>query len=611
LGAYSPGEVFLLRLSGGQLITRTLIENEIPWIAGIPGHGCLALVDALYEQKNDLPLFMVRHEQSAAHMADGYYRVAGRPAAVFTSIGPGALNLAVGLATSYVDSTAMLALIGETHTYMFGRGVLQEIERRRAADSLQALAPLVKFSHLASKVEQLPHALNCSFRAMLNGRPGPAVIALPMDVQAEGMEVNPAALRYNSSRLLSKPDPTELTRAARMLAEAKRPVILAGGGVLRSGATKELVALAERTGAAVITTMAGKSSFPEDHPLYAWHAGSKGTDCGNSLASKADLILAVGCRFADETTSSYRQGISFSIPPARLIHVDIDPSEIGKNYPVEAGLAGDARLILEALAGELGRSDEDLFSKQYTIEIGKRRRAWLKKLESVRSDNRSPITVSQSLQEIRIALPHSGYLVTSSGHSQAQVLQEFPFYEPGTLVTTGGFSTMGFALPAAMGVKLARPEQPVVALAGDGDFLMTAQELATAVQYNIAIIVIVLNNRGFLSIRDLQRDAYGKTRQYATEFCNRKAESVFPDFVALAESFGVRAERAARPGEVEPALRRAIKAREPYLIEVTVNRDYPWSGGSASGWWDVPVPEYLEEKRKSYETARREETLNR
>lgn len=593
-----------MRLSGGQIVTRSLIKNKIPWIAGIPGHGCLALVDALYEAQDQLPSYMVRHEQSAAHMADGYYRVSGKPAAVFTSIGPGALNLAVGLATSFVDSTAMLALIGETHTYMFGRGVLQELERNRAADSLRALEPLTRYSHLAGRVEQLPYALNRSFKVMHSGRPGPAVIALPMDVQAEGMEIDPNRLNFASSAPSCRPDSAELCKAARLINAAKRPLIIAGGGALRSGASEALVKLAERIGAAVITSMAGKSAYPEDHPLYAWHAGSKGTGCGNKLASSADLVIAVGCRFADETTSSYRPGKSFSIPPAKLIHIDIDPYEIGKNYPVASGLSGDAKVILEALLEELGKTKTDFREKAYTAEIILTRENWLTELKQLRGSDRSPITVSQALAEIRAALPRSGYLVTSSGHSQAQVLQEFPFYEPGTLVTTGGFSTMGFSLPAALGVKLARPERAAVALVGDGDFLMTGQELATAVQYSLPVVVVVLNNSGFLSIRDLQHDVYGEARRFATEFRTAAGNLVSTDFTALAAAFGVGAEKVSEPGQVRPALERALASGEPRLLEVTVNREHPWSGGKAAGWWDVPIPEYLSERRQKYEAER-------
>lgn len=595
-------------LTGGQVVTRILLERGIPWVAGIPGHGCLPLVDAFLEENSRLPLYMMRHEQSAVHMADGYYRVTGKPAAVFTSIGPGALNLAVGLGTAYVDSTALLALTGETHTYMFGRGVLQEIERIRIADSLRVLEPVSKFAALAARVEQLPHLLNRAFQAMHTGRAGPAVISLPMDVQAEAMDY---ARKIPGSCTLCPPLPDSgaLERAALLLTEAKRPVILAGGGVLRSRASRVLVALAERLGAAVITTMAGKSSFPEDHPLYAWHAGSKGTACGNELASSADVLLAVGCRFADETTSSYRQGISFSIPPTKLIHADIDTAEIGKNYPVSEGLVGDAGAVLRGLVEELGPAPENYLDKTYTAEIAQRKEAWLKTLEPLRSGLHDPVSLSRALLEIRRALPRHGYLVTSSGHSQAQVLQEFPFYEPGTLVTTGGFSTMGFALPAALGVKLACPEAPVAVVTGDGDFLMTVQELATAKQYNLPITVIVLNNGGFLSIRDLQMEVYGENRAYATEFTSAGGEPASIDFAALARSFGLEAERVSRPGEVEPAVKRALAGEGPRLVEVQVNRQYPCSGGSAAGWWDVPVPVYLEERRKAYEQNRSEERL--
>ena len=598
-----------MRLTGGEIVVQSMLRNGIPWVAGIPGHGCLALVDAFYEARDKLPVYLVRHEQSAAHMADGYYRVTGKPAAVFTSIGPGALNLAVGLGTSYVDSTAMLALIGETHTYMQGRGVLQELERKRAADSLRVLEPVSKFAHLAGRVEQLSGALNRAYVAMMSGRPGPAVIALPMDVQAEGADVNPEKLLYKKVKNACYPDAADVRRASELLISAKRPLILAGGGVLRSGpaASKALVKLAERTGAAVITTMAGKSAFPEDHLLYAWHAGSKGTACGNYLASGADLILAVGCRFADESTSSYRRGTTYAIPPAKLIHIDLDATEIGKNYPAEIAIVSDALIALETLLDELGEAPFSYREQPYTAEIDKVRSAWFRELTGLRGTDRSPVTVSQALSEIRTAMPRDAYLVTSSGHSQAQVLQEFPFYEPGTLITTGGFSTMGFSLPAALGAKLARQDKAIVALVGDGDFLMTCQELATAVQYNLGVIVVVLNNSGFLSIRDLQHDVYGEARRFATEFTGRAGELTTPDFKALAGAFNVAAERVSEAGQVKPALQRALQAGEPRLLEVMVNREYPWSGGKAAGWWDVPVPEYQVENRRDYEKARAEE----
>jgi acetolactate synthase I/II/III large subunit len=272
---------------------------------------------------------------------------------------------------------------------------------------------------------------------------------------------------------------------------------------------------------------------------------------------------------------------------------------------------GDANTILTALAAEIGRPLKDLYNLPYSVEIAGCREAWLAELAALRNSKCEPVSVSQALLEIRSALPRDAYLVTSSGHSQAQVLQEFPFYEPGTLVTTGGFSTMGFSLPAALGVKIAHPQRIVAVLVGDGDFLMTVQELATAVQYDLAVVVIILNNQGFLSIRDLQHDVYGKARRYATEFKTRKGESTSPDFIALAGAFGLKAEKVTRPGEVAGAVKRAVEAAEPRLVEVTVNREHPYSGGKAAGWWDVPIPEYLTEKRKIYEQNRLEEKLDR
>jgi len=596
--------------TGGQIVAKSLVRNKVPWVAGIPGHGCLGLVDAFRKEQGNLPVYLVRHEQSAVHMADGYYRVTGDPAAVFTSIGPGALNLAVGLGTAYVDSTAMLSFIGETHSYMFGKGVLQEIERKGAADSLKVLEPLTKYSACVTRADQLPHALTRAFMAMKTGRPGPAVLALTMDAQSEG---GPAGLKEEALAFPSPPVPDSqlISRAAALLDAARRPVILAGGGVLRSRAYQELIHLAERLGAAVITTMAGKSCFPENHLLYGWHAGSKGTDCGNDLARSADVLLAVGCRFADETTSSYRQGISFDIPRTRLIHADIDPAEIGKNYDVEIGIVGEARAVLQGLVDELGTAKERYLDKAYTQEIIEKRTQWLASLQSFRADHFSPVTISRALTEIRSALPADAFVVTSSGHSQAQVLQEFPFYVPGTLVTTGGFSTMGFSLPAALGVKLAFPGRHVMPIVGDADFLMTVQELAVAAQYGIDVKIVVFNNRGFLSIRDLQKDVYGEELSYAVEFNGLKGEPEAPDFVALARSFGVNARKVSQPGEVGQAVSKMLSEEGPSLLEVEVNREYPWSGGKATGWWDVPVPLYLEERRSSYEQARAEEDLSR
>lgn len=343
--------------------------------------------------------------------------------------------------------------------------------------------------------------------------------------------------------------------------------------------------------------MMGKSSFPEDHPLYAWHAGSKGTICGNHVASTADVLLAVGCRFADETTSSYRKGVSFRMPPARLIHIDIDPGEIGKNYPVEVGIAGDAKMVLREILSILKEitPPKNYQSTPYFEEIQEVKRKWFNHLSRFQEGEITPLTISCLLKEIREFLKKEAVVVTSSGNTQAQVLQEFPFYLPRTCITTGGFSTMGFTLPASLGVKLAFPERQVVGVVGDGDFMMTMQELSTAVQYGLNVVIVLVNNMGWISIKDLQMAVFGEERAYVTDFL-REGKPYTPDFSRIARDFGAYGERISKREEIKPALRRAFSSGKPAVIEVMVNRDYPSSGTPAVGWWDVPVPEYLEER---------------
>jgi acetolactate synthase-1/2/3 large subunit len=599
-----------MRLTGGEYILEYLICRGVPYMAGIPGHGCLALMDALKGREGRIKALQVRHEQSAVHLADGYFRVKGEPLAVFTSIGPGAINTAVGLASAYVDSIPVLVMSGETHTHMLGRGVLQEVERRHWANLPRVLEPVVKRYWQVTRVEQLPHVLTNAFSQMLSGRPGPVFISLPMDVQADDFEAVLPEAWGGPVRQSVKGDPGEIHRAVLLLAGAKRPVILAGGGVNLSGAFGELRQVAETLGAAVVTTFQGKGCFPEDHPLYGWHTGSKGTSCGNALTRSADVILAVGCRFADETTSSYRQGASFSIPPTRLIHVDIDPQEIGKNYQTAVGIVADAKSALADLAGELREfvPDRDFKATAYFRDIQSLKEKWFKELAPLRDSDRVPMTVSRFYRELRAALPRDGILLTSSGHAQAAIT-EFPVYEPRCNITTGGFSTMGFSVPAALGVKLAAPGRQAVAVVGDGDFMMTMQELATAVQYDIPIVLAVLNNKGWYSIRDLQMTAYGHDRLMMSEFRNAKGDSYTPRFAEIAREFGAHSERIEKPDDVEPALRRAFQSGKPALVEVMVCQHYPESGGLVTGWWDVPVPAYLKERREKYLRERKDEYL--
>jgi len=597
-----------MQLTGGQIVANMLVRAGVPYAVGIAGHGCIQLVDALRACSDRISVIQPLHESAAVHLADGFYRASGHPLAVFTSIGPGALNTAIGLATAYVDSTAVLVLTGETHVHMFGVGVLQEVERRSDAANWRALEPLCKRHFLALQARQLPRIMARAFNQMLTGRPGPVVVGLPMDVQAAVADVDLPDIQLRHARAAACPDDQAIQEAADLLHAAERPVILVGGGVVTARAYGELRLVAEAAGAAVVNTMMGLGAFPADHPLYGWATGAKGTTCGLHLTRSSDVLLAVGCRFADETTCSYRHGTAFAVPPTRLVHMDIDPHEIGKNYQTEVGIVADAKAGLAALARALReRGPRDWAGSDYCAEIARLRVEWEEFLARHRDDTHEPPTISTMLRRIRAVIPRDAIIVHSSGNTQAQIIQEFPIYVPGTSVTTGGFSTMGFTVPAAIGVKLAQPERTVVGIVGDGDFLMHIQELSTAVRYGVPVVYVVANNQGWISIRDLQTAAFGEEHVYATDF-ERGGAIYSPNLAEVAADFGCWSCRVARADEIGGAVSKALAAERPAVVEVMVARDWPHTGTPAMGWWDVPLPGYMP-GRDGYEEAIAEEDV--
>ncbi|MFX0180239.1 MAG: thiamine pyrophosphate-binding protein, partial [Candidatus Hodarchaeota archaeon] len=444
------------RYTGSEIITKYLIKEGIKYVLGIPGHGNLPLVDSFFRDKEKLTLIQTKQEMSAVHMAVGYYRITQKPLVVFTSIGPGAINTAIGVADAYVDSMPVLVITGDTHTHMRGKGVLQEIERKKDSDMPRIFEPIVKRSYQVDIVGQIPSIIQRAFNQMMVGRRGPVHIDLPMDAQASAIDVEiPEPLkRRPMGKILG--DPTLIKEAARLLKEARRPVLFLGGGAITSNATEEIRILAEKIGAAVVVTMMGKDAFPNDHPLFCWSAGSKGTTVGLKMTSEADVILAVGCRFADETASSYKEGVSFSIPPTKLIQIDLDPHEIGKNYPITVGIYGDAKACLNQIIEILDYEDfsRNYEKSDYYKEIQQEKKKWFEYLDKHRDDSKVPVMISTVIREIRKFFERDAVIVTSSGNAQAQMLQELEFYEPRTCLTAGGFSTMGYSVPAAIGAKL-------------------------------------------------------------------------------------------------------------------------------------------------------------
>lgn len=594
------------RLTGAEIVAESLIANRVPYVFGIPGHGDVCLFDALVDRTDRIGAMIAYHEQSAAHMADAYYRVSGQPCAAFTSIGPGACNTVIGVAQAFVDSTAMLVMTGSTHTYMRGKSVLQELDRHQFSDFPNVLKPVTKQSFQPSRVDSVPFVMHRAFNKMLSGRPGPVHIDMPMDVQAEAAEVELFDPAQRQVQYGPRPDSQAVERAVRLLLGARRPVVLVGGGVITANACQEVQQIAEFLGAAILTTWMGKGAVPEDHDLYGLHPGSPGSAVANTLLSEADVLLSFGCRFTDWSFSSYHKDYNMQ-PGCQLIQVDIDAHEMGKNFPVAVDMVADARNaardILDGLR-LLGRP-ADWRGSAYHRHIAALRDAWYDRLRPAQEYNGPGYTtISRALAEVRKALPRNGIVVSGAGLVQNQTYQEFPVYEPRSHISSGGFSTMGFTVPGAIGAKLAAPDRPVVGLAGDGDLLQTMQEIGVAAMYEIPAIWVVMNNCGFSSIRNLQEGRFGKDRTIVTQFM-RRGEDYSANLAGVAREFGIPGQRVVDPAEIGPALRCAMASGGPALIEVMVNKQ----GLTGAGWWDVPIPEYLTESHASWQANRAREVL--
>ncbi|AYC38425.1 thiamine pyrophosphate-binding protein [Streptomyces griseorubiginosus] len=579
-------------LTGGQIVARTLRNYGVDVVAGIPGHGIWSLTDAFLDDESRIPFIQTFHEQSAVHLADGYYRVTGRPQAAVTSIGAGASNTVIGMGTAFTDSTSVLVVTGGPPTHMRGHGLLQELDRYTANDFPKVAEAVSKRHWVVTRVEELPFVLHRCFNSMLTGRPGPVHLEVPMDVQAEAANVELHDLERRIPVGRQHPDPEAVDRAVDVLRAANRPVIVVGGGAITSEASDVVLALAEKWQIPVVTTWNGKSAFPEDHELFAGSVGQTGTMTGNAIAGSADVVISVGCRFTDWSASSYAKGISFSIPPAKLIHIDIDPHEIGKNYPAEVGIVADAQRAVAAIVDSLPSQGVD--RSEYLAELARLKQDWEDKLAGRRDSDRFPFTSQRPLGALRNVLPRDAIIVAGSGNTQGAVKQTFPVYSPRTHLTSGGFSSMGWAIPAAVGAKLARPESPVVCVLGDGDFLMTSQEIALSVTAGAPVIFVVQNNAGYMSIRGGQRKQ--TSRHIGTEFSHPDGSPYSPDFAAMGRAFGIESYKVNDADSLEPTLRKAVQSGAPAVIEVPTDRDAagPW----VPGWWDFPIPAYIKDERQ-------------
>jgi acetolactate synthase-1/2/3 large subunit len=537
-------------MNGAQIILEALRREGIDTIFGYPGGANLPIYQHLPEYRS-LRHVLVRHEQGAAHMADGYARASGRPAAVFATSGPGALNLVTGLCTAFMDSVPMVVVTGQVPTAMVGRDAFQE------ADVVGCTQPVTKHNYLVTRVQDLPRVMHEAVHLATSGRPGPVLVDVCRDVQQASCEPSwPGELDLPGYRPPGPPDRRRLEEAARALDQAERPVILAGHGVILSRAEPELLALAERAAVPVGTTLLGIGAFPVRHPLSLHMTGFMGTGWNLRAVQEADLLLCVGMRVDDRVTAKLDE---WAPRAETFIHIDIDPSEIGKNRRPHIEVVADARAALGELA-ELVTPPEP-----------ERRRPWLTQIERWREEH--PLRYVRSdgqlqPQDVVIEMYRrcrdQAIVVADVGLNQIWAALWWNYDRPGRFLNSGGAGTMGFALPAAIGAKLACPDQAVWCVAGEGGFVMTAQELSVAVEHRLDVKVVLLNNFSLGMVRQFQDDFYGGVR-------SQVGLQVMPDFVKLADAYGLAGCRVERLDEVPAAFDFAERTPGPVLIDCRID----------------------------------------
>lgn len=545
----------MVLMSGARALIEALKREKVEVIFGIPGGAILPVYDELSKEQSICHILM-RHEQCAAHAADGYARASGRVGVCMSTSGPGATNLVTGIANAYMDSSPIVAITGQVPRSLIGRDAFQE------ADIIGITTPITKCNFQVRFAAEIPKVVKTAFYIASTGRRGPVLIDLPRDVQTEEANVEFSdKIELRGYRPVYDPHPLQVEKAAELLIGAERPVIIAGGGVIASNASQELTALAELLFAPVATTLMGKGAIPENHPLSVGMLGMHGTVAANYLVQDADVVLAVGTRFSDRSTGNFKT----FCPNGKIIHIDIDASEIGKNVKSHVPIVADAKKTLQAIY-------------QCILEKAKKkeRSAWIERMNELKRMHEEVIRANTGggggikppllMTEIRRILPNDAIITTEVGQNQMWAALYLKVYKPRTFISSGGLGTMGFGFPAAIGAKVACPDVPVVDIAGDGSFIMTEQDLATSVAWKIPVIVIILNNSVLGMVAQWQRLFYGR-RYFAVHLGG------IPDFVKLAEAYGAQGIRAQSIEEFREALKTALNSDVTTVIDVPISSE--------------------------------------
>lgn len=541
-----------MKLTGAQIFVESLIKENVEIMFGIPGGALLPTFDALYGAP--IKFILTRHEQGAAHMADGYARATGKVGVCIATSGPGATNLTTGLATANMDSVPVVAFTGQVATHLVGNDAFQE------ADTTGVTRSITKYNYLVKDVKELARTVKEAFYIASTGRPGPVLIDLPVDVQRASCEfVYPKGVDIRSYKPKYEGHPQQIKRAVDLIKQSERPVIYAGGGVIISGASGELRELVKITQIPVTLTLMAMGAFPQDSELFLGMLGMHGTYFANQAIQNSDLIIAIGARFDDRITGK----LDAFAPKAKVIHIDIDPTSISKNVKVDIPIVGDAKNVMREmnkLLDKLSPGNRD------------KRQKWQKQISQWKKEN--PLTYEKDgklrpqfvVEKIYEVTKGKAIITTEVGQNQMWAQQFYKYNYPRHFITSGGLGTMGFGFPAAIGAKLGKPEKIVFDIAGDGSFQMNIQEMATAVNNKVGVKVAILNN-GYL----------GMVRQWQQLFYNKRYSgtdlSPNPDFVKIAEAYGAFGMRVSEKDEVEDALRKAISIDGPVILDFLVERE--------------------------------------
>ncbi len=546
---------------GADIVIEALKEEGVEVIFGIPGGAIMEVYDALYRD-GGIKHILARHEQGAGHMAEGYAKATGKVGVAMSTSGPGATNLVTAIADAYMDSVPVVFITGQVPTHLIGNDAFQEV------DIVGITRPITKHNFLVKRIEDLPLIIRQAFYIAKTGRPGPVLIDIPKDITQKLSDVKIPSLEEVKESLPGyKPhlegNIQQIRKAIKLMVEAKRPVLYVGGGAVQAEAQKELVELAELMKIPVTTTNMGKGAFPESHPLALHMLGMHGTYYANMAVYNCDLLIAVGARFDDRVTGKVEE----FAPQARIIHIDIDPASISKNITVDVPIVGDVRIILRKLLEELKREGAKIL---YPEE----RQKWIEQIEKWKE--KYPLTYSKSnkvikpqyvIEQIYLATKGEAIITTGVGQHQMWAAMFYKYSFPRQFINSGGLGTMGFGLPAGIGAKIGRPEREVFVIDGDGSFMMTMQEIVTAVQYKVPVKVAIINN------------AYlGMVRQWQELFYERRYSevdlSVQPDFVKLAEACGAVGFRAEKPSDVREIIEEALRIQDrPVIMDFHVDKE--------------------------------------